>query len=855
MSSDIHSVLVGELWRKASLVAKASGSAIAAGTVNYYLKALTGANAGKWWKNADQTWDVAETANAMTHQADGCWTITLAATPFADAIIYLEYAKESGDLHVAGEGRLLRGKAVVDAVNVVQVKGADAADTIGDLANAACDTAIETYNLDLLLNNMGTELDNIVDDGSVLGILLAISDVSAFDRTTDSLQAVRDRGDSVWGTATGFATPTNVTDAHTATDGKVDALETHGDGAWATATSVGLSDGAITAAKITADALAAAAFAPTFWQTAARLVHQAGGTVWYISKSGHDVTGDGTAEKPYLTVGAAIWEAAAGDTIFIGPGTYAQGAAVLAVPDGVALRGAGIGQTIITSTANLTTAGAIVKPGTGSVIEDLTVHGTLADGTSQAALGFMRVGAVTQTPPAWAIIRRCRLIADSDAVYMRDQDSPATPSLMVLENCQIESAYDGVVLQFGENRVVLKDCDVTVKGPSTCGTGPGDYASAVRTGSGTNRVTAHNCRLRASGANVENNCVSATDSGQTAVLIGCDLHAYGTNPRAIEQQNDAVVITAGCWFDPSLVVGTVTHVPPGAAILADTDALDGRLTAARATKLDNLDKGVAAAEAAIRGADGDTLKDLSDQVDAVETDTQDLQGQIGVAGAGLTAVGDARLANLDASVSSRSSHAAADVDTELSTSHGAGAWGGDSAWTAEQVAAVVGAEAAIRGADSDTLKTLSEQVDAVEIKTDLIGSGALTWRSPVNVDGDVELIQGDDYSPDMGTELTWSEADYSGALTADDTVELRLMTTAAYKAGTGTAALTKAGTLALAGTTLTATFALTTAEVATLTSTEPPDGKVNYTYQIRATKDGERQTLGIGSLTLKRNVP
>ena len=93
MSSDIHSVLVGETWRKAGMVAKASGSAITAGTVNYYLKALTGANAGKWWKNADQTWDASETANAMTHQADGSWTIELAATPFADAILYLEYSK------------------------------------------------------------------------------------------------------------------------------------------------------------------------------------------------------------------------------------------------------------------------------------------------------------------------------------------------------------------------------------------------------------------------------------------------------------------------------------------------------------------------------------------------------------------------------------------------------------------------------------------------------------------------------------------------------------------------------------------------------------------------------------------
>jgi hypothetical protein len=109
MGPDILSISVGETWRGFGVVAKASGSAITTGTVNYYLKCLTGANAGKWWKNSDQTWAVAETANAMTHVADGGWTINLAATPFVDAILYYEYAKESGDLHVAGEGRLLRG--------------------------------------------------------------------------------------------------------------------------------------------------------------------------------------------------------------------------------------------------------------------------------------------------------------------------------------------------------------------------------------------------------------------------------------------------------------------------------------------------------------------------------------------------------------------------------------------------------------------------------------------------------------------------------------------------------------------------------------------------------------------------
>jgi hypothetical protein len=94
--------------------------------------------------------------------------------------------------------------------------------------------------------------------------------------------------------------------------------------------------------------------------------------------------------------------------------------------------------------------------------------------------------------------------------------------------------------------------------------------------------------------------------------------------------------------------------------------------------------------------------------------TGDAYARIGAAGAGLTALGDARLAHLDADVSSRSSHSAADVwtsttriltaftfpvtaasvtdksgyslvvapptaadiDTQLSGSHGAGDWGG-----------------------------------------------------------------------------------------------------------------------------------------------------------------------------------
>lgn len=107
--SDILSIRVGEVWRGAGMVARADGSAITTGTVTYYLKALTGDNVGKWWKNDDQTWAVAETGTEMTHQADGRWTVQLTESPFEVGIVYEEYVKESNDLHVPAEGRELRG--------------------------------------------------------------------------------------------------------------------------------------------------------------------------------------------------------------------------------------------------------------------------------------------------------------------------------------------------------------------------------------------------------------------------------------------------------------------------------------------------------------------------------------------------------------------------------------------------------------------------------------------------------------------------------------------------------------------------------------------------------------------------
>jgi len=83
------------------LVAKADGTPIVAGTVNFYLVALTGANAGKWYRDADDSWQVAEAlCGTGTHKARGHWFISVSTDAWIDEVLYLLYANENGDLSI-----------------------------------------------------------------------------------------------------------------------------------------------------------------------------------------------------------------------------------------------------------------------------------------------------------------------------------------------------------------------------------------------------------------------------------------------------------------------------------------------------------------------------------------------------------------------------------------------------------------------------------------------------------------------------------------------------------------------------------------------------------------------------------
>ena len=81
--------------------------------------------------------------------------------------------------------------------------------------NAAWDAEVESeandalvaLNLDHLIKNaVDTNFATTVHLDSVLGQIADNGTTATFDRTTDSLEALRDRGDSAWITATGFST-------------------------------------------------------------------------------------------------------------------------------------------------------------------------------------------------------------------------------------------------------------------------------------------------------------------------------------------------------------------------------------------------------------------------------------------------------------------------------------------------------------------------------------------------------------------------------------------------------------------------------------------------------------------------
>lgn len=151
--------------------------------------------------------------------------------------------------------------------------------------------------------------------------------------------------------------------------------------------------------------------------------------------------------------------------------------------------------------------------------------------------------------------------------------------------------------------------------------------------------------------------------------------------------------------------------------------------------------------------------------------------------------------------------------------------------------------------------------DATEAKQDTIiaalsGSFTVTVTDPVADDGDVTIVQGDDYDEANDSYgLTFTFTSYDGPDLSTATAELRLMTTAEYERGDGEAVLEVAATsVDHTDTTVTVVVELTAAQTAALEA-KPPLNLDHYTYQLVATAATRKHTLAVGNFTVTARVP
>ena len=106
-------------------------------------------------------------------------------------------------------------------------------------------------------------------------------------------------------------------------------------------------------------------------------------TIFVDGTNGNDSSGNGSQTNPYKTATKAASLAVSGNLIFVGAGTYTSSNQIV-LPNGVSLRGSGVGVTILQPTGTWASGlSALIVPGNNSDISDLTVDLTQSPTTNR----------------------------------------------------------------------------------------------------------------------------------------------------------------------------------------------------------------------------------------------------------------------------------------------------------------------------------------------------------------------------------------------------------------------------------------------------------------------------------------
>jgi hypothetical protein len=229
--------------------------------------------------------------------------------------------------------------------------------------------------------------------------------------------------------------------------------------------------------------------------------------------------------------------------------------------------------------------------------------------------------------------------------------------------------------------------------------------------------------------------ISATFSNtHGAGEYGVTISVNSTSPNVRDTMGGLVVFFAS---NPDDLATDIAALPSAAAVSTQVwgEALPGAFTLGEAgerlaTTDDRVDQALSTTEANIRGADSDDLKDISDEIAAVQADTNDIQTRLPAALVGGRM--DSDVGNMQAAVLTQ-----INTQLEVTSGHGAGSWAGVA--TAPQVirdAMKLAPTAGAPAAGSVDLHLDDIEADTTNIQTRL--PAALVGG---RMDSDVAVIQ------------------------------------------------------------------------------------------------------------------
>lgn len=161
------------------------------------------------------------------------------------------------------------------------------------------------------------------------------------------------------------------------------------------------------------------------------------------------------------------------------------------------------------------------------------------------------------------------------------------------------------------------------------------------------------------------------------------------------------------------------------------------------------------------------------------------------------------------------------------------------------------------GADSDTLKSLSDQMDSIKTDTSKIGSQEITYVGPAVGGGNFEIIAGDDYAVADGRQLGLTISPTPSSSDLNVAATMRFIDKATYTGSlTDEAVLETAATVTLTAGDLVCVMPLTAAETLQLDSPAPPAADRNYIYNLVATTATGDRIIRVarGRVTVQKGI-